>query len=86
MEYKKLFTEVTEIVNEIDPMDLVKGGAPPDEYSSEVAKILVELKSSASQDDFVKRLEKIFDPRPDRNIYKILAGNLFHLKNEINTK
>ena len=43
-EYKELYNGVREIFIRTDPMGLIEGGSPNDEYDSEVSKILPELK------------------------------------------
>lgn len=79
MDYKELFEKVTSIVNDVDPMGLVGGGAPPDEYSGEVSKVLVELQKTSSEDDLCKRLKGIFVDLNDET-YQVLAKKLILLK------
>lgn len=81
--YKEAFTQATAIINEVDPMRLIEGGAPSDEYSKEVARTLVELKNSTSQEDFANRLKKVFDDQPGRDVHSILAARLIYLKKSV---
>lgn len=50
-QYGKLFDEVGKMLARADPLALVRGGAPRDEYQPEARTILPRLRSCASADD-----------------------------------
>ena len=58
-EYKMLFEKVRDIVNDIDPMNLM-GGAPINEYDNEVARILVQLKNTSDEQIFRDEIYDVF--------------------------
>jgi len=53
--YGVLYTEVSRLLRETDPIRLIKIGAPDDEYDPEVSTILPRLREAKSSDD-VRRI------------------------------
>lgn len=49
--FKEDFEALTRLVNEWDPIMLIRGGAPPDEYSCLVSKTLSRLYAKGSYDE-----------------------------------
>ncbi len=49
--YQWFHERVTEIVNALDPWYLISGGAPKDEYSQEVTRIIAGLKDCETEED-----------------------------------
>ena len=47
--FKVLRSEVTRALNETDPIGLIGGGAPLDEYSPEIGTILPRLREASSE-------------------------------------
>jgi len=57
--YKVEFNRVKNIVNNNDPIGLVSGGAPDDEYDIEIGKIML-IKDRSDIKQFTNEVEKIF--------------------------
>ena len=49
--YGTLYTEVSRLVREADPIRLIEIGAPDDEYDPELSTILPRLREAKSADD-----------------------------------
>jgi hypothetical protein len=47
--FKALRSEITRALNEADPIGLIEGGAPADEYSPEIGTIIPRLKEASSE-------------------------------------
>ena len=47
-QYGSFYNQITEIFNRHDPIDLIKIGAPSDEYGYEISRILSKLKNTES--------------------------------------
>ncbi len=60
-QYGSFYNQVTEIFNRHDPIALIKGGAPLDEYGYEISRILSELKSAESVLEARKIIYEVFD-------------------------
>lgn len=60
IDYKKTFASVREIVNDVDPSYLISGGAPEDEYDSEVGKIMIIMSKQMSLDEKAKQIYTLF--------------------------
>lgn len=58
--YKSIFASIRDIIIRYDPMDLIKAGAPVDEYDMEVGKILPRLKECLDVDDVNSVMIEIF--------------------------
>lgn len=59
-QYKNLFVEVRLIVNEHDPIGLIAGDAPKDEYDDEIASIMPLLNKGLSLEDLSMQIALIF--------------------------
>lgn len=80
-DYIELFDEVKSIVNEVDPVGLIGGGAPENEYESQINKIISLLKSNNTEslaDDIYEIFLASFgtDMVSDRDKYKDMAAEL----------
>lgn len=62
MSYSAQKKAVKEVVNEIDPIGLIRGGAPLDEYDAEVTQIVVILQRYKDKDvdAVVDRIHLVF--------------------------
>ncbi len=54
------FDIVTEIINKWDPIGLLEGGAPLNEYSIEVRKIVISIDDISNHFDLAKAIQMIF--------------------------
>jgi hypothetical protein len=86
--HKIIFEEVQKIVNEHDPIGLVSGGAPKDEYHTEVGKIVALLRNESRVGSLTKKIEDIFlesfeDTEHSKSIYPILSEKLIELKKRL---
>ena len=59
-DYKELYKKVQEIVNDVDPVGLIGGGAPQDEYDSQINKILSLLQKDPEISVLTNEIHKIF--------------------------
>jgi len=86
--HKIIFEEVQKIVNEYDPVGLVRGGAPPDEYHTEVGKIVAFLRSESDRDSLANKVEGLFresfgNVEANRDQYLLLSQKLLDLKKRL---
>ena len=58
--YGTLYTEVSRLVREADPIRLIVIGAPDDEYDPEVSTILPRLREAKSPDDVQRIVHEEF--------------------------
>jgi len=85
MEKDKYFTLVKEIVNKIDPIGLLKQGAPSDEYEEEIQRIAAKFRICNSTEDIQKLVYNIFkenfgqETAGDISLYLDIAQQLSHL-------
>jgi hypothetical protein len=59
-DYKKAFAVVRETINSWDPYNLVGGGAPTDEWESEVASIVAQIPRFFSATDAAHAVSRTF--------------------------
>jgi hypothetical protein len=59
--YQEFLASVSRAIAEADPIGLVKGGAPADEYETEVAKLLPKLARATSIADVEQAVREIFE-------------------------
>lgn len=86
--HKIIFEEVQKIVNEYDPIGLVSGGAPKDEYHTEVGKIVALLRDESDTQSLAQKIESIFlesfgDTDHNKSMYPILSQKLVELKKRL---
>lgn len=86
--HKIIFEEVQKIVNEYDPIGLVTGGAPKDEYHTEVGKIVALLRDESDSHPLAKKIEDIFlesfgDTEHNKSMYPILSERFIELKKRL---
>jgi hypothetical protein len=87
--HKVVFANVRYIVNTYDPVGLVAGGAPDDEYDPEVGRIVTLLRLESDREVLASKIVAIFaqafgtDIKPDNNIYQSIAGELLALKKRL---
>ena len=58
--YKKILEVISEAINQWDPYDLIAGGAPTDEFESEVEKIATYFPRIHSSSDAVFAISEVF--------------------------
>ena len=58
--YGALYTEVSRLLREADPIRLIARGAPDDEYDPEVSTILPRLREARSPDDVQRIVNEEF--------------------------
>jgi hypothetical protein len=59
-EYDRAFAVVREVVHEWDPYALIGGGAPRDEWDSEIASLVAQLPRIKSQNDAAHAVSRVF--------------------------
>ncbi len=59
-EYGSLYTEVSRVMREADPIRLIAIGAPEDEYDVEIRTILPRLREAKSSDDVQRIVHEEF--------------------------
>ncbi len=79
-EYKELYNGVREIFIRTDPMGLIEGGSPNDEYDSEVSKILPELKHCNDMGDLQSIILNVFKDQFD---VKATSDDFYDIADEI---
>lgn len=60
--FKDIERKIIELVNKIDPDDLIGCGAPPDEYLSQVHSIINILTRNKNQEEWEVEIFKVFFP------------------------
>jgi hypothetical protein len=86
-EYGRLYEQVRDIVNDEDPIDLIRGGVHTDKYDQEISMIMIELKECRSVDRLQASIHRIFIRNFDLTIagstirYRRLALRLCKLMN-----
>jgi hypothetical protein len=82
LNYKDTYKKVKEVVKSIDPIGLVSGGAPQDEYNSEINKIVSLLQKSFEVSFLAEEIYKIFveyfgeETAGDKSIYYKIAEKI----------
>ena len=88
-QYKIVFKEVQKAVNEHDPVGLIEGGAPEDEYYAEIEKLVSLLRTETKGQPLADKIEKIFiesfgsDINADKNFYLLISQSLLELKERL---
>ena len=67
MDFKEVEKKVKEIINGVDPDNLVGSGAPEDEYLTQVHKIISVLLRTHDQELWEKEIFNVFFPKPEYN-------------------
>lgn len=87
--HRIIFTNVQELVNRHDPVGLVEGGAPDDEYSAEVGKIVSILRQEVEASSLAEKIHQVFrdsfgdNIKVEKHLYLILATELLQLKKRL---
>jgi hypothetical protein len=62
MSINDLRKEISNIINDVDPMDLLSGGAPSDEYEVEIEKIIQQMHSVANDEkELAELIQEVFE-------------------------
>jgi len=90
MELHKIFFKgVEEIVNRHDPIGLVEGGAPDDEYHTEVGQIVSLLRSELNRESLADEIQVIFKNsfggqiKNEKELFLTLSEELLGLKKRL---
>jgi hypothetical protein len=72
------------IINQYDPIELLEGGVPEDEYEPEALEILELIRRNISLEDFQDKVKKIFvrsfsiDPKYDLSYLDKMSKDIFN--------
>ncbi len=55
-----MYQNVKTVVNAMDPIGLIKGGAPEDEYDLEINKIIELIEQGSAEHELADRIYQIF--------------------------
>lgn len=86
---KIIFKNVQDIINKNDPVGLVCGGAPDDEYHAEIGKIVSILREQSTRDGLAENIRNIFnasfgkDIQVDNDLYLQIADKLLEVKSRL---
>ncbi len=83
-----VFEAVQEIVNKHDPIGLVSGGAPDDEYHTEIGQIVSLLRNTSNKEILAREIGEIFkkffgEIETDEDSYLALSEDLLELKRKL---
>ena len=87
--HKIIFEEVKKIVNMNDPVGLVEGGAPDDEYHTEIGKIVILLREDLEVETLANKIQGIFleafenDAELEKSTFLTISQQLLDLKNRL---
>jgi hypothetical protein len=59
-QYDQAFQLVREVIATWDPYSLIAGGAPPDEFDDEIARLLARLRGATSSTDVSEAVLSVF--------------------------
>lgn len=81
--YKNLVAAVERAIDEADPMGLLEGGAPVDEYAPEIGTIVPRVVNAQSVEEVATVLHEEFlrwfgdDTAGPRHVYEAPAGKIW---------
>lgn len=87
--HKIIFKQVEEIINNTDPVGLVDGGSPDDEYHTEIGKIVLLLREEVSEELLADKIQNIFKEsfkdgvNKNRDLYLTISKQLLNLKQRL---
>lgn len=58
--YQLVYSELSQLIREADPIHLIEAGAPDDEYGPEVSTILAGLREARSVEDVQRIVHEVF--------------------------
>ena len=58
--YKQMFSTIKVVIDRWDPYGLLEGGAPDDEFESEIALVVAKIKTIKTEDDAARVLSEVF--------------------------
>jgi hypothetical protein len=59
-EYDRAFAVVRGVIHDWDPYSLIRGGAPADEWDSEIASLVDQIPRIHSPDDAIDAVSRVF--------------------------
>lgn len=86
---KIIFQNVQEIINENDPVGLVDGGAPDDEYHTEIGKIVSILREESEREKLAQKVAETFkisfgeNTEVNNDQCSLIADKLLEVKNRL---
>lgn len=87
--YRLVAKNVQEIINQHDPVGLVAGGAPDDEYDTEIGEIIAILRTETEKNSLADKINSIFkeafgnEIEQNKDLYLIIADELLNLKKRL---
>ena len=57
-----LFNRVRAVIHRWDPYNLLRGGAPPDEFDSEIRRLVAQVPRIRSDKDAAHAVSRVFSP------------------------
>lgn len=58
-----IFLEVEKIINSSDPIGLIEGGAPDDEYHTEIGQIVNFLHTETDTNALARKIQNLFEEK-----------------------
>jgi Domain of unknown function (DUF1871) len=63
--YQQLWDITAEVIRSWDPYDLIRGGAPRDEFDKEIALVVAQIRDMHSASDATRAISRIFSSSID---------------------
>ena len=70
-EREKIFDAVRSVIHEWDPYDLIAGGAPDDEFDSEISAVIRQLDRIRSSRDATHVISRVFSSSFEPELFQI---------------
>ena len=58
--HQELFNRIRVVVHRWDPYDLLRGGAPPDEFDGEIRRLVAQVPRIRSETDAAHAVSRVF--------------------------
>ena len=68
-EYQGLVAVVAKVIKEWDPYALLEGGAPDDEFDSEVSLVVAQVSRITSPSDAAQAISRVFSAQFEPNLF-----------------
>ncbi len=72
-EYREIVDIVKQALNEWDPYDLIKGGAPENEFAEEATQVAAKIRKTEKQADLALVISDIFTRKFENNQFSVEA-------------
>ncbi len=70
-EYDRALNVVADVINSWDPYDLISGGAPCDEFDSEIRSVVSQIPRIANSNDAVHAVSRVFSSAFDHEHFGV---------------